>query len=349
MPSAPPQRPPTFQVASPSDDHNGDHFALRQESVLMPGEVRTPAVRPTPLVGDWTRGDSTVWDTRDDSSQPACTPLNSYGREDDLWRMPAEDRETPLSNTQPGAVTDDDDVDAVRHTIHQALAASQEAAHHHHHSDSNPFGAMSTRMPSATAYTAQSQSYARQPNASSADVADTPDVYAGYTVSSGNTFTVQHATDPRSIRGEVSLSREVSAQELGSRQSSTDSNSLLAKFRSQSEILSDELYFQAKTFPPPPPSNAPMETRRVRAELWYLIARKWDITQQMAPPPRSPLPGMEEEHRLRLQELTRVPYRGDRWLVQSYHWFACVQNGFDYPQSNVANVLPTSFVLQMCA
>lgn len=121
---------------------------------------------------------------------------------------------------------------------------------------------------------------------------------------------------------------------LGSRQSSADAASLLHRFRSQSEILSDELYFQAKTFPPPPPPNPPGETRRIRAELWYLVARKWDITQQMAPPPRSPLPGMEEEHRLRLQELTRVPYRGDRWLAQSDRWFHWVQQHFEYPATN---------------
>eukprot|EP00455_Lapot_gusevi_P005768 TRINITY_DN12467_c0_g1_i2.p1 TRINITY_DN12467_c0_g1~~TRINITY_DN12467_c0_g1_i2.p1 ORF type:complete len:206 (-),score=13.07 TRINITY_DN12467_c0_g1_i2:233-850(-) len=201
----------------------------------------------------------------------------------------------------------------------------------------------------ATSYTAQSHTYT---SGAGGDDDGSSAPYATFAVSSGNKFTVQHATDPRSTRGDHLLSREVSAQEigsLGSRQSSTDSSALLMKFRSQSEILSDELYFQAKSFPPPPPSNSPIETRRVRAELWYLIARKWDITQQMPPPPRSPLPGMEEEHRLRLQELTRVPYRGDRWLAQSDHWFDWVQKHFEYPAENIATVLPSSFVLQMVA
>ena len=312
--------------------------------MLQPGEVRTPAARPTPLIGDWTRGDSTVWDSRDETSSQGTgyTPLNGFGQREDLWQISSSEQ---LAQQHLRSGDDDDtDVDAVRHTISQALAASQEATSHH----SSHRGGFSTMTHPSTSYTAQSQSY----TSAGHDDASSAAPYATFAVSSGNKFTVQHATDPRSTRGDHLLSREVSAQEigsLGSRQSSTDSSALLAKFRSQSEILSDELYFQAKTFPPPPPSNSPIETRRVRAELWYLISRKWDITQQMPPPPRSPLPGMEEEHRLRLQELTRVPYRGDRWLAQSDHWFDWVQKHFDYPLENVATVLPPSFVMQMIA
>jgi hypothetical protein len=56
---------------------------------------------------------------------------------------------------------------------------------------------------------------------------------------------------------------------------------------------------------------------------------------------------MELEHRQRLQELTRVPYRGDRWLAQSERWFDAVLKIFPMREHIVAEVLPRDFVLSI--
>ena len=121
--------------------------------------------------------------------------------------------------------------------------------------------------------------------------------------------------------------------------------------RTVSELLSDRLHRDANTFPPPPPAIVPIESRRARAELWYYYGSKWDITHRLPPPPRNPLAGMEEEHRLKLQELTRVPYRGDRWLKQCQNWFTFVQDSvFQYPLENLPiQPMDTGVVLSMVA
>ncbi|ORC83433.1 pterin-4-alpha-carbinolamine dehydratase, partial [Trypanosoma theileri] len=95
----------------------------------------------------------------------------------------------------------------------------------------------------------------------------------------------------------------------------------LRKPKTQSEFLSDLLYFHANFFPPPPPPRLPFGHRRGRAELWYHYASKWDITHRLPPPPRTPLPEMALEQQQQLQRFTRTPYHGDRWLKISERWY----------------------------
>ncbi|RNF15655.1 pterin-4-alpha-carbinolamine dehydratase [Trypanosoma conorhini] len=118
-----------------------------------------------------------------------------------------------------------------------------------------------------------------------------------------------------------------------------------ARRKTQSESLSDLLYFHANFFPPPPPPHAPMQTRLSRAALWYHYASKWDIAHRMPPPPRSPLPEMELERREQLLSLSRAPYHSDRWLKICEHWFEVIRQQFNYPTANTAVPLSRSFVL----
>ena len=120
------------------------------------------------------------------------------------------------------------------------------------------------------------------------------------------------------------------------------------KARTESEIITEQLHRQGQLFPPPPPPICPPETRRQRAELWSRSASKWDITCTVAPPPRCPLDGMDQEHRRRLQPLSLVPYKGDQWLVQSEHWFGFVQKNFKYPPDNQPAMPSFSFVSECC-
>ncbi|KAF5216498.1 hypothetical protein ECC02_010723 [Trypanosoma cruzi] len=122
-------------------------------------------------------------------------------------------------------------------------------------------------------------------------------------------------------------------------------NVVPAKRKSQSESLSDLLYFHANFFPPPPPPRVPKQTRRSRAELWYHFASKWDITHRLPPPPRTPLPEMELEQRENLLRLSRTPYHGDTWLKVCERWFEVTKQQFDYPPANTAVPIPRIFVL----
>jgi hypothetical protein len=126
----------------------------------------------------------------------------------------------------------------------------------------------------------------------------------------------------------------------------------LQQRKEASEMLSEELHRQARLFPPPPPLLAPMESRRSRADLWYFHAAKWDITMRLPPPPRNPLAGMEEEHRLKLQELSKVPYRGDRWMARCEFWHNFVQSTFDYGGgdggSHQSCPVPTQLICEQC-
>lgn len=116
--------------------------------------------------------------------------------------------------------------------------------------------------------------------------------------------------------------------------------------KTESEILSDLLHFHANYFPPPPPPRVPPQARRSRAELWYHYANKWDLTHRLPPPPRTPLPEMELEFRMRLQELTRVPYHGDGWLQMSERWFDVMQSLFDYPDENLGEEVDVDVILE---
>lgn len=119
-----------------------------------------------------------------------------------------------------------------------------------------------------------------------------------------------------------------------------------ARHKSESEYLSDLLHFHANFFPPPPPPRVPKDERRNRAELWFHYASKWDITHRLPPPPRTPLPEMELEYRLRLISMTRVPYHGDGWLQMSERWFDVTQALFDFPDENVGDEIDFNVVLQ---
>lgn len=121
------------------------------------------------------------------------------------------------------------------------------------------------------------------------------------------------------------------------------------KHRTQSEIITDQLHRQGQFFPPPPPPCCPDESARERAELWYRSAGKWDITNTIPPPPRSPLEGMDEEYNRQMREFTLVPYRGAVWLQQSEHWFAFVQKHFNHPEANVLSPSSHSFLLESCS
>ncbi|KAI5687979.1 hypothetical protein MNV84_06355 [Leishmania braziliensis] len=123
-------------------------------------------------------------------------------------------------------------------------------------------------------------------------------------------------------------------------------NGVSGRYKSESKYLSDLLHFHANFFPPPPPPRVPNEERRSRAELWYHYASKWDITHRLPPPPRTPLPEMELEYRMHLQQMTRVPYHGDGWLQLSERWFNVMQELFDFPEENVGEEVDFSIVLQ---
>ncbi|KAG5495977.1 hypothetical protein JIQ42_02861 [Leishmania sp. Namibia] len=123
-------------------------------------------------------------------------------------------------------------------------------------------------------------------------------------------------------------------------------NGAAARQKSESKYLSDLLHFHANFFPPPPPPRVPKDERRNRAELWYHYASKWDITHRLPPPPRTPLPEMELEYRLRLPQMTRVPYHGDGWLQMSERWFEVMQALFDFPDDNIGEEVDFNVVLQ---
>jgi len=297
----------TANSVTGSRQHSEFDFGSRQETMLRPGEVWTPGVRPTPLV-DWAQGDSMLWETKDGGGSTAHnTPLAGYGR-GDLWS--AAERDDEEEARQQAATT-------AMFAVEAARAATP-----------SPESSMGYQVSAGPTYTSQQQLYPSDNGRNSA----------------GPFGVTPNANTP------VVLSRQTSESLLARMRSSMDTEYLMNKYRSQSEILSDQLFFLAQMFPPPPPPTVPMETRRARAELWYSISRKWDLTQRLPPPPRSPLPGMEEEHRLRLQDLTRVPYRGDRWLAQSERWFRYVQDEvFQYPADNTALPLEPEVVLGLIA
>ena len=180
--------------------------------------------------------------------------------------------------------------------------------------------------------------------------------------------TIHDYDDDGRLAGEALLPQAV-ADEVGSSPHDTEQLQVAATFRSgggsvgsgggkqhpqhrsSSEVgkaLSEELHIQARLFPPPPPPFVPMESRRNRADLWYYYASKWDITLRLPPPPRNPLAGMEEEHKYKLQELTRVPYRGDRWLARCEFWHQFVQASFEYPPENQVSHVFSQTIYDEC-
>lgn len=79
-------------------------FETRQESILGPGEVRPPRsmVPPTPV--EWTRGDSTMWDTHSkDSKEPSGDTPFSFDQ--NIFNQAAEraasDRQTSSEGLGP--------------------------------------------------------------------------------------------------------------------------------------------------------------------------------------------------------------------------------------------------------
>lgn len=200
---------------------------------------------------------------------------------------------------------------------------------------------------------------------------DVPPPTQSATGNGGNTFTTQSASSVAGASAPPQQPKMVFPEpihdappaELGGRQESSisqrqdsslgglrqDTSLLAFQFRTQSQILSDELYFQSLWFPPPPPPRVPKESRRARSELWYYYASKWDITHTQPPPPRCPLALMEEEHAQGLAPQTKVPYRGEYWLDRCNHWFGWVQENFRPPEHHAPYIVEPSFVVDRCA
>ncbi|KPA74414.1 hypothetical protein ABB37_09115 [Leptomonas pyrrhocoris] len=171
------------------------------------------------------------------------------------------------------------------------------------------------------------------------------DLGGGFVVSAGNAATANPRGSLPAGFG-VGLNSSNVSKYTSSHGDVGGGGGVVSRPKSESEYLSDLLHFHANFFPPPPPPRVPKEERRNRAELWYHYASKWDITHRLPPPPRTPLPEMEMEYRMRLQRMTRVPYHGDGWLKMSERWFDVTQTLFDFPAENMGVEVDFSVVLQ---
>ncbi|KPI88062.1 hypothetical protein ABL78_2838 [Leptomonas seymouri] len=168
------------------------------------------------------------------------------------------------------------------------------------------------------------------------------DASGGFVVSAGNEPAANRRVSPQTVFG----GSPNNPHQHHSHGSMGGGGGGTGRHKSESEYLSDLLHFHANFFPPPPPPRVPKEERRNRAELWYHYASKWDITHRLPPPPRTPLPEMEMEYRMRLQRMTRVPYHGDGWLQMAEQWFCVMQALFDFPEENMGVEVDFNVVLQ---
>jgi hypothetical protein len=127
------------------------------------------------------------------------------------------------------------------------------------------------------------------------------------------------------------------------------SNAAAAKPSLKEEL--NALLDVASRYPPPLPVVAPMETRRERAALWHYHASHWDITYEMPPPPRNPLPQMDWERHMNVQSSVGVayPYRGEGWLALCETWAAAVHHYFRFkPQRARPAPTPPAVALAHC-
>lgn len=169
----------------------------------------------------------------------------------------------------------------------------------------------------------------------------------------GQPMGVHHSMPPQQQQPQAHPDIEVGFGGDGLPRQST-SDELLNQFRTPSQQHTDDLWRCSVFFPPPAPIMAPGEQRRARAELWFYHASKWDITHSTPPPPRSPLPFMDEEKTMPPSQVlrNRYPYRGDYWLGRCEHWFNHVVRHFAYParqQPQSLAPIDPQFVLQEIA
>eukprot|EP00672_Neobodo_designis_P017336 CAMPEP_0174828198 /NCGR_PEP_ID=MMETSP1114-20130205/1192_1 /TAXON_ID=312471 /ORGANISM="Neobodo designis, Strain CCAP 1951/1" /LENGTH=341 /DNA_ID=CAMNT_0016061909 /DNA_START=199 /DNA_END=1224 /DNA_ORIENTATION=- len=289
----------------------------RQESVLEPGFVRAPRDMKPPTPVEWGRGDSLMWETGGKQADiDKSTPLAGYGRDKDLFA----DAVSAISPTQNGPSDPFGGPPSSHNTGHPGPAAA---------------GVRTTGSDAAATFAAVLSGRAHLP----ADATEPSSRQGQQQQQQQRPPNRLHPAGPGAVgpgRAPMLPSALDPEPQALTRQRTSEAE-LAAQFRTQSQVLTDELHQQAKTFPPPPPIIAPQEQRRYRAARWYYYATKWDITHEQAPPPRSPLPLMDQETEARnngtrgRHESPNYPYRGEYWLKRCEHWFSHVQGHFSYP------------------
>jgi hypothetical protein len=329
-------------------ERQSSDFALgdggRQESVLEPGFVRAPRDMKPPTPVEWGRGDSLMWDTSRPGDIDKSTPLAGYGRDKDLFA----DAVSAISPNQPGPAQAGGAVDP-----YGVFPAAQR--------DGSPAGQAKAQHDAGASFAAVLSGRAQQQHQPPAAVMPSEAMEPSGGRRGGPSQPHQHhqggGAPPRAVQfphhdhhhhdGGSSNNNNNNEPSTLQRQRTSEAD-LAAQFRTQSQVLTDELHQQAKTFPPPPPIIAPAEQRRYRAARWYYYATKWDITHEQAPPPRSPLPLLDQENEARSQGVSSreapYPYRGEYWLQRCEHWFGHIQSHFSYPgygsRTAVTNVDP---------
>lgn len=307
--------PRASNTADDDDDGHGSGMPSRQDS-LLPGQIRHPTMQPPTPFLDWARGDSQLWD-----SQPHVEPAAGSGGSGS-----GLDGGMPTAANGSGTAYDiwgngsNGTLGGVSHPFRQASSLFGEID-----SDGNAAGRDdAVLLPQALAEAVGS--FASSPGGGGGSGGE-----GSFCLRGGAATRLQDGSGDALVAQQQHL-RLLHAQQR----------------RDESAQLSAELHRQAEAFPPPPPLVAPMDTRRARADLWFFHAAKWDITMRLPPPPRNPLGGMEEEHRLKLQELTKVPYRGDRWLARCEFWHNFVQTTFEYPTGSDVSPVAVQTIYEQC-
>lgn len=303
------------------DDDGGSGMPSRQDS-LLPGQIRHPTMQPPTPFLDWARGDSQLWDSLPHGAPTAGSGSGS-GMEGGL----------PAATTGSGGGgaaaapgydiwgSNDAALGGVLHPFRQAssLFGDMDGGSAADGDDAGRDAAL--LLPQALAEAVGS--FAASSPGSGGE---------GCVNARGGAATRLHGGGGDALAAQQQHLRLLHAQQR----------------RDESAQLAAALHRQAEAFPPPPPLVAPMATRRARADLWFFHAAKWDITMRLPPPPRNPLGGMEEEHRLKLQELTKVPYRGDRWLARCEYWHNFVQTTFEYPPGSDVSPVAVQTIYEQC-
>lgn len=325
-------------------ERQSSDFALgdggRQESVLEPGFVRAPKDMKPPTPMQWNRGDSLMWE-QNAADVDKSTPLAGYGRDKD----PFADAVASISPTDERGRFPDTQASAQPPAAAQQLRAGTSSERRLEQGMSFA-AALLGRHPGSNASSpaAQQQQQQQQPGAPDpmqltvTEEHDEPPFHQPQSQNQrGGNRQSSVQFHPQATAGGNGAGGARRREEGGQlRRQTTSEAQLAAQFRSESQIMTDELHFQAKHFPPPPPIAAPSDSRRERAERWYYYAMKWDITHEQPPPPRSPLPLMDQE-KANPTMRDQFPYRGDYWLGRCQHWFEHLQNHFPYPHATAHN------------
>jgi hypothetical protein len=344
----------------------------RQESVIEPGYVRAPRDMKPPTPIEWGRGDSLLWEQRREDVDKT-TPLAGYGRDKDLFADAVATISPTQTSTNfafpPTSTAGGKSTVGPAGTFGQPRAgavsgstfASIVARGTHAGATGNAAATGGTTPPASSAAAPLIQESAfgainRSPGAGSGGMFQTHHQQHGSRGNQGHpvqpqhhqhqqhqlSFTVTKTTEPPAgvrypaagsrIAGHGGNLAPYRGEDPITRQRTSEVE-LAAQFRTQSQVLTDELHHQCKTFPPPPPIIAPGESRRQRAARWYYFATKWDITHEQPPPPRSPLPLMDQESENPVigRDGPAYPYRGDYWLDRCAYWYNHIQETFPYP------------------